>query len=465
MDKSEIDMPSIIPLGIKHVDTIKKTHGEESARRGYQACSMNTIEKYRQYVNTNFVKKVQPIVIDRAEGATLWDENGRAYLDLFSGISVVNAGHNRPEVIEAAAAQMQRLVHCNSYLYHNRATADLAEALASIMPSPDLRVSFFGNSGAEAMEGAMRLAKQYTGRSEFVALEMSFHGRTVGTLSVTGNRKRKHQGGPYLPGVAFAAVPYPYRSPFGSDPAICAQQCARDVKRVIDLHTSGDVAAFIAEPVLGEGGILVPPPDYFKLVKEILEPRGILFICDEVQSGFGRTGRMLAIEHYGVIPDILVTAKGIANGFPLSAFTTREEIAKAFTPGDHLSTFGGNPVCCAAALANLQVHCRERLAEQAEAKGKRLLERLRGLASKHATIGEVRGLGLMIGIELVSDRSLKTPDSGAAERIQDRMLEDGILIGVGGTYGNVLRLQPPLVIQEEALDCGVAALDRALAAN
>lgn len=434
---------------------------------------MNTKEKYQRHVNTNALKKVQPIVIDRGEGARVWDETGREYVDLFSGISVVNTGHCHPEVIQAATAQMQRLVHSNSYLYHNRPTADFAEALATIMPSPPggsgaedkaLRVSFFGNSGAEAIEGAMRLAKQFTGRTEFVALEMSFHGRTLATLSVSGNWRRKKKGGPYLPGVAFAAVPYTYRSPYGSDPETCARECAANLERVIDLHTSGNVAAFIAEPVMGEGGILVPPPKYFQLVKEILDAKGILFIADEVQSGFARTGKMLAIEHYGVVPDIVVTAKGIASGFPLSAFTTRDEIAKAFTPGDHLSTFGGNPVCCAAALATLNVIRKEKLAEQAEAKGKKLIERLRGLAARHAAIGEVRGLGLMIGVELVSDRAKKTPDATAAERVQDRMLEAGFLIGVGGTYGNVLRVQPPLVISEGLLDRAVAALDGALGA-
>ena len=423
---------------------------------------MNTVDKYRRYVSTGFLKKVQPIVVDRAQGTTVWDEGGRAYLDLFSGISVVNAGHNRPEVIEAAAGQMRRLVHCNSYIYHNKPTADFAEALASIMPSPDLRVSFFGSSGAEAIEGAMRLAKQYTGKSEFVALEMSFHGRTVGTLSVTGNWNRKKKGGPYLPGVAFAAAPFPYRSPFGSDPETCSRECARDLERAIDLRTAGQVAAFIAEPVLGEGGIIVPPADYFKRAKEILDRRGILFICDEVQSGFGRTGRMLAIEHYGVVPDIVVTAKGIADGFPLSAFTTREEIAKAFTPGDHLSTFGGNPVSCAAALANLEVFRRDRLAERAADKGLRWLDLLKPLAERHPLVGDIRGLGLMIGIELVSDRSRKTPASEAAGRVQDLLLEDGFLIGVGGYHGNVLRLQPPLVISDEELERTVGALDRAL---
>jgi 4-aminobutyrate aminotransferase len=424
---------------------------------------MNTVEKYRRYVITNFLKKVQPIVVDRAEGAKIWDDAGREVIDLFSGISVVNAGHGRPEIIEAAAAQMRRLVHCNSYLYHNKPTADFAEALASIMPSPELRVSFFGSSGAEAIEGAMRLAKQFTGRSEFVALEMSFHGRTVGTLSVTGNWNRKKKGGPYLPGVAFAAAPHPYRSPYGSDPAVVARECARDVERAIDLRTAGEVAAFIAEPVLGEGGIIVPPPEYFKLVKEILDRRGILFICDEVQSGFGRTGRMLAIEHYGVVPDIVITAKGIADGFPLSAFTTREEIARAFTPGDHLSTFGGNPVSCAAALANLGVFKKDKLVERSAAAGARLLGKLRELASRHPLIGDVRGLGLMVGIELVTDRGTKTPAGEAAGAIQSRMLEEGFLIGVGGYHGNVLRVQPPLVIEEADLDRAVAALDRALA--
>jgi 4-aminobutyrate aminotransferase/(S)-3-amino-2-methylpropionate transaminase len=421
-----------------------------------------TIDKYRRFVNTNFLKKVQPIVIDRAEGATVWDEKGRPFVDLFSGISVVNAGHNRPEVIEAAAAQMRKLVHCNSYIYHNKPAADFAEALASIMPSPDLRVSFFGSSGAEAIEGAMRVAKQYTGRSEFIALEMSFHGRTAGTLSVTGNWNRKKKGGPYLPGVAFAPPPYQYRTPFAGDADSVARECARAIERAIESSTSGSVAAFIAEPVMGEGGIIVPPANYFKYVKDVLDKRGILFICDEVQSGFGRTGKMLAIEHYGIVPDIIVTAKGIANGFPLSAFTTRDDIAKAFTPGDHLSTFGGNPVACAAALANLDVFAKERLPQASAAKGGRALERLRAASAKHESVGEVRGLGLMIGVELVSDRARKTPDAAAAALVQDRMLDRGFLVGVGGYYGNVLRLQPPLVISDTDLDRAIDALGEAL---
>ena len=419
----------------------------------------DVVEKYRRFVNTYVVKKVQPIVIDRAEGATVWDERGRAYVDLFSGISVVNAGHCRPEIVEAAAAQMRKLVHANTYLYHNRPAADLAEALASIMPGPELRVTFFGNSGAEAIECAMRLAKQFTGRSEFVALEMSFHGRTAGTLSVTGNKNRKKKGGPYLPGVAFAPPPYVYRSPFAGDAESIARQCAAAVERAIDRGTAGDVAAFIAEPVMGEGGIIVPPLSYFKHVKPILDARGILFICDEVQSGFGRTGSMFAIERYGVVPDIVVTAKGIADGFPLSGCTTREEIAAAFAPGDHLSTFGGNPVSCAAALANIEVFRKERLVEESARKGTHALQRLRAMADRRPAIGEARGAGLMLGVELVSDRIAKTPDPALAVKLQDAMLERGFIVGVGGFFGNVLRLQPPLVIADADLDRALDALD------
>ena len=418
-----------------------------------------TLEKYRRYVLTSFLKKVQPIVIERAEGATVWDEHGKQYVDMYAGISVVNAGHCRPEVIEAAAAQMHKLVHSASYIYPNKPVADLAEKLASIMPSPDLHVSFFGSSGAEAVEGAMRAAKQFTGRGGFVALEMSFHGRTAGTLSITGNWNRKKKGGPYLPGIAFAPAPNVYRTPFSGDADAIARQCAQGVARAIDFGTAHDVAAFVAEPVMGEGGIIVPPRSYFAEVKKILDERGILFIADEVQSGFGRTGKMLAIEHYGVVPDIVVTAKGIGDGFPLSAFTTREDIARSFTPGDHLTTFGGNPVCCAAALANFEVFEREGLVEQSARKGKRALERLREIARRRASIGDVRGLGLMLGVELVSDRERKTPDPKRAELVQDRMLERGFLVGVGGYYGNVLRIQPPLVIDDADLDRGLAALD------
>ena len=275
----------------------------------------DTIQKYKDYVMTGFMKSVVPIVIDHASGATVTDDNGREYLDCFAGISVVNAGHCNPQVIAAAKAQMDKLVHCSSYIYHVQPVADLAEKIAQIAPR-GLTKTFFGNGGAEAIEGAMKLARLYTGKHEFIALHASFHGRSWGTLSITGNLGRKKRGGPYAPGVAFAPAPYAYRSQWRNDPEECGRQCAKAIDDVIRFATSGDVAAFIAEPVMGEGGIIVPPPNYFKEVKKVLDQHGILFIADEVQSGFARTGKMFAIEHYGVVPDILVTAKGIADGFP-----------------------------------------------------------------------------------------------------------------------------------------------------
>jgi 4-aminobutyrate aminotransferase-like enzyme len=231
---------------------------------------------------------------------------------------------------------------------------------------------------------------------------------------------------------------------------------------VLRFQTAGDVAAFIAEPVLGEGGIIVPPPNYFKAVKEVLDRHGILFIADEVQTGFGRTGAMFGIEHYGVEPDIVVTAKGIADGFPLGAFTTRDEIADAFKPGDHLSTFGGNPVSCAAALANIEFLEREGLCEKARVDGEYILSELRGLQSNLPLMGDVRGLGLMIGVELVNaDRS---PANVQAEAVRTYCLENGVLVGVGGVYGNVVRVQPPLIITREQIDQALHVISRALVA-
>jgi len=421
----------------------------------------DTIQKYKEYVMTGFMKSVVPLIVEKASGAVVTDINGREYLDCFAGISVVNAGHNNPKVVAAAKAQMDKLVHAASYLYHVQPVAQLAEKIAHIAP-PGLTKTFFGNGGAEAIEGALKLARLHTGKHEFIALHASFHGRSWGTLSVTGNVARKKRGGPYAPGVAFAPAPYAYRSQWRNDPEECGRQCARAIEDVIRFATSGDVAAFIAEPVMGEGGIIVPPPNYFKEVKKILDLHGILFIADEVQSGFARTGKMFAIEHYGVVPDILVTAKGIADGFPLSAFTSRPEIAAAFTPGDHLSTFGGNPVSCAAALANIEFLQEENLSARAAEMGNYAMSRLRDLQRQHPLIGEVRGLGLMIGVELVRDGKL-TPAASEADALREALFRSGVLVGVGGVYGNVIRFQPPLVITRQQIDRALDSFATALA--
>ena len=420
----------------------------------------DTIQKYRDYVITGFMKSVVPIVVDRASGAVITDINGREYLDCFAGISVVSAGHCNPQVIAAAKRQMEKLVHCSSYIYHVQAVADLAEKIAHIAPR-GLTKTFFGNSGAEAIEGAMKLARLYTGKHEFIALHASFHGRSWGALSVTGNMGRKKRGGPYAAGIAFAPAPYAYRSQWRDDPEECGRQCARAIDDVIRFATSGDVAAFIAEPVMGEGGIIVPPANYFKEVKKVLDKHGILFIADEVQSGFARTGKMFACEHYGVDPDILVTAKGIADGFPLSAFTTRPEITAAFKPGDHLSTFGGNPISCAAALANIEFMEKENLCARATETGKYAISKLRGLQKQNSIIGEVRGRGLMIGVELVKNEQL-TPATAEAEAIRESLLRRGVLVGVGGVFGNVIRFQPPLIITRPQIDQALNMVAEAL---
>jgi 4-aminobutyrate aminotransferase len=418
------------------------------------------MDKYRDYVMTGFLKSVAPIVVQKAEGCTLTDIDGREYLDCFAGISVVNAGHCNPEVIAAAKAQMDKLVHCSSYLYHVQPVADLAEKMAQITPGR-LQKTFFGNGGAEAIEGAMKLAKLYSGKHEFISLYASFHGRSWGALSVTGNYARKKKGGPYAPGVSFAPAPYVYRSLWPNDPEECARQCAKSIDEIVRFATSNDVAAFIAEPVMGEGGIIVPPENYFKEVKKVLDQYGILFIADEVQSGFGRTGKMLAIDYYGVEPDIIVTAKGIADGFPLSAYTVRPEIAEAYKPGDHLTTFGGNPVSCAAALANIAYMERENLPAKAAKTGAYAMAKLAELQKRNPLIGDIRGRGLMIGVELIKDAE-KTPASAEADAIKESCLKRGLLVGVGGVYANVIRFQPPLVITEQQIDQAISIFSDAL---
>lgn len=419
---------------------------------------MDIRKKYEEYVNTAFMAAVEPIVVDRARGATYYDQEGREFIDCFSGISVANVGHGNEIVVEAARAQMDKLIHCCSYVYHVQPVADLAEKMAAITPGR-LKKSFFGSSGAEAIEGAMRMARRFTGGNEALALTQSFHGRTYATLSVTGNAGRKKGGGPYMPGVAFAPAPYCYRCPLKmGDPETCGMACAEMLGDVIRTQTSENVAYFIAEPVLGEGGIIAPPEKYFETVKQVLDQYGILFMADEVQSGFCRTGRMFAIEHYGIEPDIMVMAKGIANGFPLSCFIARDEIADSFQPGDHLSTFGGNPVSCAASLANIEFMEKNHLAEETWEKGELLKDMLGKISPKTMAIGEIRGKGLMVGVEIVEDKATKVPAPAEAVKIRAAMREQGALIGVGGAFGNVLRIQPPLIINESEMERVVETL-------
>lgn len=421
------------------------------------------MDKYRRYVITSCVKNVEPITLVDGKGAVLVDSNGKKYVDAFAGISVVNAGHSNPDVIAAAKNQMDHLVHACGYVYHLQPVADLAERLAQVLGN-GLEKTFFSNSGSECIETGVKLARKFTTKHELVALMYSFHGRTLGTLSITGQASRRsYSMGPYMSGVSFAPAPYAYRFPVNLSEEEVGIECASMLEDVINYSTSGNVAAFVAEPVMGEGGIIVPPQNYFKEVKKVLDRYGILFIADEVQSGFGRTGKMFGFEHYGVIPDIVCMAKGIADGFPLSACTSRKEIGDSFEPGDHLSTFGGNPVSCAAASANIDYIIREHLPEKAASDGDYVMKRLHELTSKHELIGQVRGKGLMIGVELVKDRKTKVAASEEAAKVRELCRLKGVLVGHGGAKSNVVRIQPPLVITREQLDTVIDALDQSLA--
>jgi 4-aminobutyrate aminotransferase-like enzyme len=423
---------------------------------------MNTREQYAKHLMPVVAQGVEPVVVASAKGRTVIDEDGKSYLDCFSGISVVNAGHNHPKILAAAREQMEKLVHCCSYVYHVPVVGALAEALSRVAPN-GLTKSFFSCSGAEAIEGAMRLAKQSTGRRELVALGFSFHGRTIGTLSVTGNQVRKKNNGPYLSGVAFGPAPYCYRCPLGLRYPECDVACAHALKDVVRQQTSGDVAAFLAEPVLGEGGIVAPPAEYFDVAARIFHENGSLFIVDEVQTGFGRTGKMFGIDHApGSKPDIVAMAKGIAGGFPLGAFMAKEPVSEAMKPGDHLSTFGGNPIACAAALANLEVLREENLIENSARRGDEVLKRLKRLEESSGRVGEARGRGLMIGLELVKDRKTKEPAPDDAKAARAALRGQGILVGVGGPYGNVVRFQPPLSITADECDRAASAIEAVL---
>ena len=420
------------------------------------------INKYKKYIMTSCVKKLEPIVLVEGNGAKVKDTDGKEYIDCWSGISVVNAGHCNPQVVEAATKQAKQLIHVCSYVYHAIPPAQLAAKLAEIVPG-NLQKSFFGNSGAEAVECAVKVGKKFTKKHEVIALMCSFHGRTYGTLSLTGQAGRKHYSmGPYLSGVAFAPPPYCYRCFFGLEYPDCDHQCAKMIEDIILYSTSNNVAEFIAEPILGEGGIIVPPDDYFKEVKKILDKYGILFIDDEVQTGFARTGKMFGIEHFKVDPDIVTMAKGIADGFPLGACTAREDIGNAFEAGDHLSTFGGNPVSCAAALANIEYMTKENLPQKAAQKGRYMMKRLDEMKEDHSMIGEVRGKGLLIGVELVKDRKSRTPAAEETVRVRDQCREKGVLVGHGGVKGNVIRIQPPLVIDKQEMDKVLQTIEEAL---
>jgi len=419
--------------------------------------AMSAAEKHRRYLFpcvTTYYE--QPLTLVRGEGLHVWDEAGRRYLDCFGGVLTVSVGHCHPEITEAIVRQVQTLVHTTT-LYANPVLSDLAEALAQALPA-GLDRFFFSNSGTEADETAVALARVFTGVQEVIVLRYGYSGRSMMAVAASGQAPWKQLGNP-VPGFVHAVAPYCYRCPLKLTYPSCEVACAKDVEEVIQTATSGRVAGILAEVVIGSGGFIVPPKEYFQIVASIVRKAGGVFIADEVQTGWARTGKMFGIEHYGVVPDVMTFAKGMANGSPIGCTATTDPIAASLKPLS-FSTFGGNPVTSAAALATLRVIQKQRLADNARVMGDRLKGALREMQRRHPIIGDVRGLGLMQALELVKEN--KVPDPQAASRVLEGTRRRGVLIGKGGMWGNVLRIAPPLTITESQIDELAAALDESL---
>ncbi len=419
------------------------------------------LEKQKKYLWPNhLLYYTEPLPLDRGEGMYVWDVEGKKYLDFFGGILTTAVGHNRPEVTQAVSGQAEKLIH-SSTLYPNEAHVNLAEKMAELAPGK-LQVSYFTPSGTDADETAVFLAQTYTGRQEIVALRHGYSGRSAVGMSLTGQSPWRI-GGTHIAGIKHALNPYCYRCPLKLTYPGCGVACAQDVEDVIKTTTSGKIAAFIAEPIQGVGGFITPPPEYFKLVQDIVKHYGGLFIADEVQTGFGRTGdKWFGIEHWNVQPDIMTMAKSIANGFPLANTITTPEIAESTrNAGLTISTFGGNPVSCAASLASISVLEKEADPKHVAKMGKLLRQGLERLQEKYPVIGDVRGKGLMQGLELVNNRERKEPSTEATKQLFEATRELGLLIGKGGLYGNVIRISPPMTAQEEDVAVALDLLDKA----
>ena len=400
-----------------------------------------------------------PLVIEHAQGSYLYSVDGRRYLDFASGIAVTNLGHGHPDVLRAAHDQLDKLVH-TSVVAHHEPAIELAERIAAVAPGKLDKV-FFANSGAEAVEGAIKLARYTTGRSALIAFQGAFHGRTYGALSLTASKSYyRERYEPFLPGVYHAPYPYPYRNPSGPGEEATLTYVFDFIEEMLDTRVPPrNIAAFIVEPVLGEGGYVVPPAGFMPRLRKLCDQHGILLIADEVQSGYGRTGKMFACEHTAVVPDIMTLAKSIASGLPLSAVVASSKLMDQWEPAAHGSTFGGNPVSCAAGVATLEVFKREAILANAAEKGSELLRRLRQLQQTTAAIGEVRGLGLMVGVELVNPDG--SPNKELQKKIRQVCLDSGMVVLSCGPHDNVLRLVPPLNISQAELDEGWEILDGA----
>ncbi|NHV60852.1 MAG: aspartate aminotransferase family protein [Candidatus Verstraetearchaeota archaeon] len=422
--------------------------------------SKDVIDLSDRYLSRMY-RHYYPFVPDRAVDDTVYSIEGEAYIDLYAGVSIVNVGWSNQRVIKAVQAQMQKLFHTSS-LYYLEYMAKLAKKLSELSPGGALTKTFFTNSGSEANETAISLVKRVKKRPYIMALHRSFHGRTFYAMSALGQSNWKVGLGPFAP-VVFAPDPYCYRCPLGhkSSPE-CGFACVKYMEDVIKCEVGGDsISALLAEPMLANGGMIMPPSDYFKEVKQVLDRYSILFIADEVQSGNGRTGKLWGIEHYGVVPDVMTTSKAIANGLPLGVTIYREELDSALRPGEHYSTLGGNALACAAAEAVLE-ELTGGLMGKVKENGSYFKRRLESLQERHEIVGDVRGVGFFLGVELVKDRSTKVPAREEAARFLQEAWKKKILVGLGGLEGNVIRIEPPLVLTREHIDAAAEAFDEIL---
>ncbi len=441
--------PSLLNLTVPHLQT--PLPGPNAER---------IIELDERYTSPSYTR-VYPLVVHRGEGAVLEDVDGNRFLDFNAGIAVCATGHAHPRVVAAIQEQAARFLHMSGTDFYYKPQARLSETLARIAPGKSAKSVFLTNSGTEAVEAAIKLARYHTGRQRIIAFFGAFHGRTMGSLSLTASKPVQRRGfAPLLPGITHTPFPDPYRAPPGMTPEDCGEACLDHLENVLFHRTvpPGEVAAIFVEPIQGEGGYIVPPDHFLPRLKSLTEKHGILLVADEVQSGMGRTGKMFASEHWNLEPDILCSAKGLASGMPLGAIIAKSELM-TWPPGSHASTFGGNPVCCAAALETIAL-LEEGLIEHVADIGDFLLQKLRDLQQKHAIIGDVRGKGLMLGVELVRDRKTKErADTERNEIVQSCFRRGLLILGCGE---NALRLSPPLVITQEQAETAISILDDVL---
>jgi len=405
--------------------------------------------------------RAYPLVMERGEGAMVTDVDGNRFMDFNAGIAVVSTGHSHPKVVRAIQEQAARFLHMSGTDFYYENMVELAEKLAALAPGDQPRRVYFGNSGTEAMEAAIKMARYHTGRDKFIGFLGAFHGRTMGSLSLTARRPVQRRGfGPFMAGVHHVPYAYCYRCAYGKTPDTCAVECARVIEDQLlkTILPADEVAAIVVEPVQGEGGYIVPPPKFLEELKRIAHRHGMLLIFDEVQAGMGRTGKFFAAEHSGVSPDIFTLAKGIASGMPISATVANTEVMN-WPPGAHASTFGGNPVSIAAALTTIEL-LEQELVDNAAKVGEYMMGRMRTWPSRFPLVGDVRGQGLMLGIELVRDQVTKERAPEERDRIVDMAFERGLLILGAGE--NTLRLSPPLLITRDQADFAMDTLEDCL---